>query len=82
MKMPETLTKLGHALFGFTSTLAVTVNPILPPTSAALFVIYELDEEWCLSDEAYEEIREYLYGVSAALGYLLVTSVTGVLPWL
>jgi len=80
MKIPETLTKIGHALFGFTSTIAVVVNPILPPTSAALFVLYELDEEWRLSDEAYEEIREYLYGVSAALGYLLVTS--GVLPWL
>jgi len=80
--MPETLTKLGHALFGFTSTLAALVNPVLPPISAALFVVYELDEEWCLSDEAYEEIREYLYGVAAALGYLLVTSVRVVLPWL
>jgi len=71
MKIPETLTKLGHALFGFASTLSVVVNPVLPPLSAALFVVYELDEEWCLSDEAYQEIREYLYGVSAALLLLL-----------
>ena len=71
MKILEPLTKVGHALFGFTSTLATLVNPILPPISAALFVIYELNEEWCLDDEAYEEIREYLYGVSAALLILL-----------
>ena len=70
MKIPEPLTKMGHALFGFTSALAAAVNPIFFPTSAALFVIYELNEEWGLGDEAYEEIREYLYGVSAA--YLLL----------
>lgn len=79
MEIPEALTKLGHALFGFTSTLAVIVNPILPPTSAALFVVYELDEEWCLSDEAYEEIREYMYGAAAALLLLLLR---GAVVWL
>ena len=82
MNIPEPLTQIGHVLFGFISTLAVLTHPILPVISAALFVLYELDEEWCLSDEAYEEIREYLYGVTAALGYLLVTSVRVVLPWL
>jgi len=67
MKIPETLTKMGHALFGFASTLATLIHPVLPALSAALFLVYELDEEWCLSDEAYEEMREYLYGVAAAL---------------
>jgi hypothetical protein len=71
MAIPEPLTKVGHALFGFASTLAVLIHPILPALSAALFLVYELDEEWCLSDEAYEEIREYLYGVSAALLLIL-----------
>ena len=71
MDIPEPLTKIGHAVFGFTSTLAAMINPVFLVTSAALFVIYELDEEWSLSDEAFEEIREYLYGVSAALLLLL-----------
>jgi len=71
MKIPETLTKMGHALFGFASTLATLIHPVLPALSAALFLVYELDEEWCLSDEAYEEMREYLYGVAAALLLLL-----------
>jgi hypothetical protein len=71
MKIPETLTKMGHALFGFASTLATLIHPVLPALSAALFLVYELDEEWCLSDEAYEEIREYLYGVAAALLLML-----------
>jgi len=34
----EALTKVGHGLFGFVSTLAVLVHPILPALSAALFL--------------------------------------------
>ena len=71
MNIPEPLTQIGHAVFGFISTLAAMINPVFLIVSAALFVIYELDEEWSLSDEAYEEVREYLYGVSAALILLL-----------
>jgi len=72
MDIPEPLTKIAHITFGFLSTLASLINPALTVTSAALFVIYELDEEFRLSDEAYQEIREYLYGASAALTLLLV----------
>jgi hypothetical protein len=67
--------RLGHALFGFVSTLSVLVHPILPALSAILFVIYELDESFHLCDEAYADIREYLYGVAAALVVLLVMEV-------
>jgi hypothetical protein len=69
------LTKLGHVLFGFVSTLSVLVHPILPALSAILFVIYEIDEGFHLNDEAYEEIKEYLYGVAAALVVLLAREV-------
>ena len=71
MDIPEPLIQIGHVIFGFISTLAALINPIFLVISAALFVIYELNEEWHLDDEAYEEIREYLYGVSAALLLLL-----------
>jgi hypothetical protein len=69
------LSRLGHALFGFVSTLSVLVHPILPALSAVLFVIYELDERFHLHDEAYQEIREYLYGFAAGLVVLLVKEV-------
>ena len=70
--IPEPLTKLGHAVFGFISTVAVLINPILPALSAILFVIYEVDECFHLNDEAYQEIREYLYGCGAGMFLLLV----------
>jgi hypothetical protein len=69
--IPEPLTKLGHAVFGFISTVAVLINPILPALSAILFVIYEVDECFHLNDEAYQEIREYLYGVAVGLTLLI-----------
>jgi len=72
MNIPEPLTKIAHITFGFISTLASLINPALTVTSAALFVIYELDEEFKLNDEAYQEIREYLYGASAALTILIL----------
>jgi hypothetical protein len=71
--IPEPLTKLGHAVFGFISTVAVLINPVLPALSAILFVIYEVDECFHLHDEAYEEIREYLYGVAAGLTLLIAS---------
>ena len=70
--IPEPLTKLGHAVFGFISTLATIVHPVLPILSAALFVIYEVDEFFHLNDEAYQEIREYLYGCGAGMFLLLL----------
>ena len=72
MKIPESLTKIGHMLFGAASTISVLIHPILPALSLTLYTLYELDEEWRLGDEAYEELREYGYGVSAALITLIL----------
>jgi len=69
--IPEPLTKLGHAVFGFLSTVATIVSPVLPIVSFILFVIYEVDEYFHLNDEAYQEIREYLYGVAVGLTLLI-----------
>jgi hypothetical protein len=38
LSTPELLTRIGHGLFGFISTLSVLVHPILPALSAALFL--------------------------------------------
>jgi hypothetical protein len=34
--------------------------------------VYELDEEWHLNDEAYEELREYGYGFGAGMLVLIL----------
>jgi hypothetical protein len=70
--IPEPLTRIGHALFGFLCALATQVNVALSIIGSILFLIYELDEEWRLGDEAYEEIAEFLYGFAAALTLLVV----------
>jgi hypothetical protein len=70
--IPEPLTKLGHALFGFICALSVLVSPVLTVVGFVLFVVYELDEYFHLSDEAYEEIREFGYGFGAGIFLLLL----------
>jgi len=76
--IPELLTKIGHAAFGFLCALAALVNPTLTVVGFLLFVLYELDEEFHLSDEAYEELREYGYGLAVALFFLLLLRFIGV----
>jgi len=59
-------TDLAHILYGILTVFA----PIhIAPIMAALFVIYELDEEWHLNDEAYRDISEYMLGI--AIGVIL-----------
>jgi hypothetical protein len=77
--IPEPLTRIGHALFGFLCALAAQVNATLSIIGFILFLVYELDEEWRLGDEAYEEIAEFLYGYAAALTLLVVMRAWGVM---
>jgi len=72
--IPEPLTKLGHGAFGLLMALIVLFEPVLTVVGFILFLIYEFDEEWHLHDEAYEEIREALYGFSAGVILLLIKS--------
>lgn len=71
MRIPEALTKIGHGLFGFLSALSVVVNPTLTVIGFLLFMAYELNEEWHLHDEAYEELREFGYGFAIGMLALL-----------
>jgi hypothetical protein len=72
VKIPEPLTKIGHVAYGFISALSVLVHPILPALAFTLFLFYELDECFHLHDEAYEELREYGYGLSLGLIILIL----------
>lgn len=63
---------LAHVVFGLISVLSVMIHPILPILTSLLFIIYELDEEWHLDDEAYDELKEYMVGVTIGIAIMLI----------
>jgi len=69
------LCSLSHFMAGLLSGLAAAVNPVLTIVGFAVFLIYELDEEWNLNDTAYEEIREYGAGFFLGVAILLAATV-------
>jgi len=68
------LCSISHFLAGLLSSLAVAVSPVLTIIGFLVFLIYELDEEWRLSNAAYEELREY--GVGFFLGVAILLAIT------
>jgi len=64
MRVRDLLTSIAHVLYGILTAFAPTH---LATLMAALYVIYELDQEWRISDEAYEELAEYMLGISIGL---------------
>lgn len=62
----------AHFAGGFLAALAARVEPVLAVVATALFVIYELDQDWHLHDKAYKDIREYMVGFFAALAAMLL----------
>jgi hypothetical protein len=65
------LCSISHFLAGLLSSLAAAVSPVLTVVGFIVFLIYELNEEWKLSDPAYEEIREYGAGFFLGVAILL-----------
>jgi len=57
---------------GFSTALVSMLNSILPILLFVVFIIYELDEDWHLSDEAYRDILEYALGLYIASILLLI----------
>jgi len=69
------LTDLAHIAFGILTVLAVVyVHPVVSVIMFLTFIIYELNEEWHLEDESYEDIREY--GIGLGIGTLIMVVVT------
>jgi hypothetical protein len=56
-------TKLIHFLGGFLTAYSTEFSIILPILMFLIFVLYELDEDWHISDNAYEDIRDYAIGL-------------------
>ncbi|MEM4473944.1 MAG: hypothetical protein QXY75_03055 [Candidatus Bathyarchaeia archaeon] len=63
---------LAHVVFGIISALSIIIHPIWPILTSLLFIIYELDEEWHLNDEAYDELKEYMMGVAIGITIMLM----------
>ena len=68
------LTSLAHYLGGFLSGLCCLFNPVLSVLATVVFIIYELDEDWHISDEAFRDIKEYLLGLFTAM---IIVAVSG-----
>jgi len=67
----DVIATISHFTFGILSSLSVLISPILPVISTALFVLYEMDQEWKLDDTAYQEIREFSAGFGLGIVLLL-----------
>ena len=65
---------IAHIVAGLIASLATFINPVAGVLATALFIIYELDEEWHLKDESYKDILEF------AVGYYvgIITKLVGV----
>lgn len=57
------LTSLAHVFGGLLTALVSIHNPVLAVLMALTFIIYELDEDWHISDEAFKDIKEFIYGL-------------------
>jgi hypothetical protein len=64
------ITDIAHIVFGIITAIVSKINIIFSIINTFLFVLYELDEEWRISDYAYEDIKEFTIGL--AIGELLL----------
>lgn len=57
------LCSIVHFLGGALTALVSTKFPVLGLIMAILFIVYEVDEDWHLSDEAFRDILEFTIGL-------------------
>jgi len=61
-----------HFIGGVITALAAIKAPVLGLVIAIVFLVYELNEDWHIRDEAFKDIRAYLVGLFiTALAYIL-----------
>ena len=71
--MKDIFYTLAHVTFGFLASVSVLISPVLTIINFLIFLIYELDQEWNISDKAYEELREYGFGFGLGTVVMLIT---------
>ena len=70
----KNITDVIHIIAGLVTALITMVNSVLATFMFVGFIIYELDEDWHLSDEAFQDIKEYLIGLYMGAIIVLVMS--------
>ena len=65
-KLPKIIPSLAHIMAGIICGITTLLHPVMAVIATLLFLIYELDEDWHLSDKAFKDILEF------AIGYYLV----------
>jgi hypothetical protein len=65
------LTSTAHIVFGVITAIVSKINIVFSIINTFLFVLYELDEEWRISDYAYKDIREFAVGLTLGEALLL-----------
>ena len=69
------LTDLAHAVLGVLIIVLTKVDPLASILLFLTFLVYELDEDWHLHDQAYQDILELMIGmVISSIVYLLYIS--------
>jgi hypothetical protein len=69
----DILFSLAHITFGFLASVSVLISPVLTVINFLIFFVYEMDQEWTISDEAYQELREYGFGFGLGVVVMLIT---------
>jgi hypothetical protein len=77
--MMKVVTHLAHVVFGLLTALVSTISPILSIINTIIFIVYELNEEWHLDDEAYQEILEFSVGL--AIGEIILILYKFLIPY-
>ena len=57
------LTSLAHFLGGALTALTTVKFPVLGSIMVVLFIIYEVNEDWHLSNKAFKDILEFMLGL-------------------
>jgi len=73
------LTDIAHIAFGVITAIASKINVVFSILNTILFVLYELNEEWKISDYAYEDIKEFAIGL--AIGEVLLLALELLKLW-
>jgi len=72
MRIHDIVAALAHFAFGLLSCLSVIVSPVLTVLGVVLFLLYEFDQEWRMSDAAYEEIRVFSVGFGVGMALMIL----------
>ncbi|MEM4154544.1 MAG: hypothetical protein QXW52_06995 [Candidatus Caldarchaeum sp.] len=75
MYLKELLYDVGHVLGGVTTSITTYFIPHMIPYIIAvviLFLFYQLDEQYHIDDEAWEDIREFLVGIFIGMSAVLI----------